>query len=348
MMRRWVLISGLNWIGDSIMAMPALQAYRRQAEDASVLMLVKPGLIPLWQMHPGVDEIVALHGGLAGARRAAREVRSFSCQCAYIWPHSFRSAWVPFLAGVPERIGMPGHGRRWLLSRAKSPRGGEGREHQAYEYLDLMVDGSNAETIAAPQLRVGAEAAKEAADWLGDGATRWAGLMPGAARGPSKRWPAGHFVELGRRLDAQDGFRILVMGSEADRGLCEEIAGRIGPAAQSTAGKTPLPVWAGLLAGCAVCVANDSGGMHLAAALGTPVAALYGMTDPERTGPLGPARILRGSGEGRRDIPRHSDAARISLASIRPDWVYEAVSELLLHPPAPARQPTAGRTGPAH
>ena len=163
------------------------------------------------------------------------------------------------------------------------------------------------------------------------------GLLPGAARGPSKQWPPDHFIAVGRQLAARPGCRIVVFGARDEASLCRAVAEGIGPAAITLGGETTLSELAALLGLCRVVVANDSGGMHLAAAAGARVVAVYGLTDPAKTGPIGHGhRIVCAEGRPRsRDIRRNSREAKDALASIRPDRVLEAVMELLERGPLP-------------
>ena len=322
-----VVVCGVNWIGDTVMSLPALQAYRAAHPDRHLALLVKPALADLWALSPVPDEVLRLEPGVGGMRRTVARVREGAFDEAFVLPHSFRSALVPFLARVPRRCGMPGHGRDFMLTRVVPPRGGTGREHQAYEYLDLLTPGTD--QLARPALCPDAAAMARARALLEPASARWIGFLPGAARGPSKQWPAAHFGELGRRLCAEQGVNVAVMGSPSEEPLCREVAAAAGPGAVNLAGRTDLPTWVALLAACAAVVGNDSGGMHLAAAAGTPVVALFGITDPAKTGPLGPARIIQHGRRKARDVPRDSREARLSLASIAPAEVYEAVCESL-------------------
>ena len=157
------------------------------------------------------------------------------------------------------------------------------------------------------------------------------GVLPGAARGPSKRWPPDRFASVAARLAEENGCRVLVLGTRAERDLCEGMAHAAGPAAVSLAGETSLRDVACLLSLCRVVLCNDSGGMHLAAAAGTRVVAVFGMTDPETTGPLGSghALVLAEGVERSRDIARNSGEAVRALQSIPTHRVYEAAARIL-------------------
>ncbi len=325
------LVVGLNWVGDGIMSMPALQAYRASHPNERIVLMVKPAMAALWAMHDAPDEILQLESGLAGARRAAAAIRKAGCSRAFVLPNSFRAALVPFLARVPERIGMPGHARDFMLTQVVRAPLPPGREHQSYEMLSLLAP-ETPDPVEPPKLSVSEDARTTATELLDEDGGPWIALIPGAARGPSKQWPREHFEEAGRMLAKELEARFAVLGTPAEVELCEGVARAMGPAAISFAGRTNFGEWAALLERCRVVVANDSGGMHLAAALGTSVVALFGITDPARTGPLGPARILQHAQQRSRDVPRDSEAARLSLASIQPGEVYEAVLQMLESP----------------
>lgn len=312
------------------MTMPALQLFRRLHPEAYMVMLVKSGMASIWRMHSVPDRVVELNPGLAGIRSAAAALRSESFDRAYVLPRSFRSALIPFLASIPERKGMPGHARDYMLTEVARPDANERRLHQAYEYIDLMTPEYKNDTPEDPALKVPEEASRGMLDRLSAYPRPWIVVMPGAARGPSKRWSAAHFVELGRRLVNDPGGRVLVSGTTAERALCETVAREIGDRAVTLAGSTTFEEWAALLRHSDVVVCNDSGGMHVAAALGTPVVGLFGVTDPRKTGPLGGRwRILQKSAVRHREVPRDSKIARERLAAISPDEVVEAVRQTI-------------------
>lgn len=324
-----ILVCGVNWVGDTIMTLPALQAYRAAHPDHRITLLIKPGLRALWSLSDVPDDIVSLRGGLRGTWTTAREVARRACDRAYVLPHSLRSACIPWLARVPERIGMPGHHRDWMLTRVM-PLGADLRDrHQAYEYVHLLTPDRLNMPLDPPRLSIPEELRARALALLDGLPSYRIGLIPGAARGPSKRWPAAHFAELGRRLVSDWGAGLAVLGTAQEQDLCESVRAAAGDRAVNLAGRTRLDEWAAVLGACDLVVANDSGGMHVASALGVPVAALYGATDPGKTGPLGDRRrILQNSPVRRRDIARHSRAGQETLASISPDQALEACEQL--------------------
>lgn len=331
-----LLLVSLSWLGDCIMALPALASFRKRAPRAFVSVLAKPAVAPLWRMVPGVDEVLQLDKGFAGTPKTVRRVRDGRYDFSYVLPRSFRAAVIPFLAGVPGRRGLAGHGRDWMLSEVIPY---ELTGHQSGEYARLL--GVMGDPVAPPPyLAVPADEMAPARrrltvawqDRVGPlEAPRVAGFFPGAARGPSKRWPAERFVALGKRLLGERSCRILVLGTDSDAAVCAEVTQGIGRGALNLAGRTSLAALAATLTLCRVVVANDSGGMHLAAAVGTPVVGLFGLTDPARTAPLGTGhRLIAARGVARsRDIARDSEQARRALASLTVDEVWEAAAGFL-------------------
>ena len=157
------------------------------------------------------------------------------------------------------------------------------------------------------------------------------GVIPGAARGSSKQWPPARFVETVRRVRAAEACRVAVFGTGAEHDLCDGIVRALETPALNLAGQTDLATLAAGLARCDVVLSNDCGGMHLAAAVGTRVVAVFGVTDPRRTGPLGGGhRIIAAEGvRPDRDVPRESIAATAALRSITSEQVGGAVLDVL-------------------
>lgn len=323
-----VLIVGVNWLGDSIMTMPALQAYRRKYPQARLIMLVKPRLAPLWKMCPAIDEVHSCAGTLFEIPQAVGALRRRRIAQSFIFPHSLRSALIPFLARIPRRAGLSGHQRDWMLTDVVRPAIKQGREHQSYEYLDLM--GLPDDTAEMPRLDFDQELIERVRHKLLSYDGKLLGLLPGAARGPAKRWPARFFAVAARELQAAWKCRIIIFGSSAEYALCARVAEGLGTSALNLAGQTSLPELAAWLSVCDLVIANDSGGMHLAAAAGVPVVAIFGVTDPAKTAPLtGHMRVLQNSLVQNRDLKPDSLEARRSMKRVSPQQVIEAALELV-------------------
>lgn len=327
-----ILVVSVNWLGDCVMTMPALRRLRERLPEAHIAILCKPGVAGLWPLFKEVDETILLLPGIKGTLQAVKAVRGGHFDFAYVMPKSFRSALVPFLAGIPGRKGLRGHSRDWMLTEAITLPPEANQEHQCHEYLRLAGVEDHS-TLALPLLRVPHESREDARTLAApDGAeVPLVGMFPGAAYGPSKRWSPERFAEVGRRLVESHGARVVLFGSHADAEVCGRVAQGLGNRAVDLCAKTDLRKLAGALSLCRLVVANDSGGMHLAAALGIPVVAIFGITDPRKTGPMGElCRVLTARGARcRRDVPRYSLEARSAMLSIRIEEVYQAAVQLL-------------------
>jgi len=268
--------------------MPAVQLFKINNPSCKITVLIKSKIETLWMMCSCVDAVIDLRGGVLGSLKAAVKVRECGFDGAFIFPNSFRSALIPFLARVPVRTGVPGHQRQGMLTDLIRLKEEHGRRHQAWEYLDIMGLSEGCTEIAAPSLSIPEQETTKARELLGQIKPKsWIGLMPGAAYGPAKRWPAEYFIKAGRMLLESDDYGIVVMGTKGEAALCGEVRDGIGKRAISLAGRTSLPELAALLGLFRAVITNDSGGMHLATAVGTPVVAIVGTTDPAKTVPLG-------------------------------------------------------------
>lgn len=286
------LVVAPNWIGDAVMSLPVLRALRRADPAAAITVLAKRGPAAIYRAE-GTAATVRTASGLVADSMAAARARFSE---AWLLPNSFRSALVPWLAGIPDRIGYAGDGRTALLTRALPPP--PRTDHQLRDYDPLLRSRGVEPDPDPPRLAVPPEAAA-----LAEGALARAGLpkdgsvvllAPGAAFGWTKRWPPDRFGRLADALAARGLACAVVIGPGEER-IAEEVL-----RASTSAGTLPVlgldldPVGiAALAARARVVVANDSGPMHLAAAVGTPVVALFGPTDPGRTGPTGaPSEVI--------------------------------------------------------
>lgn len=320
-----VLLYAPNWLGDSIMALPAVAALKRRDAGCRIVVLSRSSVGAVWSLLEAVDSCVSVETGIAGALRSASRVRAAQVDCAYILPNSFRSGLIPFLARVPRRIGLPGHGRSWMLSGVVSLSAAALAAHQSREYAEIL--GVDADRLSLPELKLPDDVVARCLARLGgDRDAMRVALVPGAARGPSKRWPAEHFAAVGRHLTSALGAQCVVLGTRDERQLCETVRDAAGGESVCLAGETDLLEFAAALQLCRLAVTNDSGGMHLAAAVGTTVVVVYGRTDPAKTGPLGDGHvILQQSSRRSRDIARDSADAAESMRGVTPQQVCEAV-----------------------
>jgi heptosyltransferase-2 len=319
------------------MSAPAVTVLRRRLPGAHVAMLARASVAPLWALCGAVDEVLVApeRGALAWACGPLHRQRF---DRAYVFPNSFRSALLPWLARVPIRQGLRGHApRSGLLTDTVTLLPGPGREHQMNEYFEIVGLEAERDRWELPLLHARAAdllAAQQRLEGLDGACTAgpgWIAMFPGAARGPAKRWPAARFACVARAALAEWGCRTLLLGSGADAPACGDVERQASGAAVNLAGRTPLAATAALLSLCRAAVANDSGGMHLAAGLGVGVVGIFGVTDPARTGPLGPGhRIVAADGWVRsRHVRRESDEAQRALAAVTEERVVRALGDVL-------------------
>lgn len=291
MTKRNSLVVAPQWIGDAVMAEPLLAALAGRGESLTVAAL--PWVAPAFRAMPQVREIVELpfaHGRLdwAARRRIARTLRG-RFDLAYVLPNSIKSALLPWLARIPERVGYQGEGRLLLLNRRlPNP---AGRPPMVAFYGALAGPGFDA--AARPQLHLDAAVVDAALARANLAAGRYWAFAPGAEYGPAKRWPTEHYAALARALHAADGAVVVLLGSKSEAALCESIAAAAPGACQVLAGQTPLLEAMALIAAARGLASNDSGLMHVAAAFGVPQVAVFGSTSPLHTPPLNArARVL--------------------------------------------------------
>jgi heptosyltransferase-2 len=264
-----------NWIGDALMAQPLLARLRARDSGIRIDVLAPPWVAPVLRRMPEVDEVIDAdlrHGSLQlGERwRIARRLKERAYDRAFVLPNTWKSALIPLLAGIPVRTG---YGRPAVLNQ--SLRAGAQREAMTQHYARL----SGEEPAALPAPRLSPRQNDTAARFGIAGA--YVALCPGAEYGPAKRWP--YFKELAERLGSQ----AVILGSPGDREASAAIPGT------NLVGRTTLDEAIDLIAGARAVVTNDSGLMHVAAASGTPLVALFGSSSPEHTPPLSPtARVL--------------------------------------------------------
>ncbi|HKI85274.1 MAG TPA: lipopolysaccharide heptosyltransferase II [Thermoanaerobaculia bacterium] len=291
------MVSAPNWVGDVVMALPVLEAL--SASERDLVVLARPHLEPLLRLFPSVKEIVC-RGETSAETIAA--IRASNCQEAVILPNSFRSAWLPYKAGIPYRWGYRGDLRSLLLN-PPVPRPPRRRRHpqpQVEDYRQLLTALGVAEPASwTPTLKLPRH-------YLAQGRERLAragielegqpliGLFPGAEFGPSKRWPWRYFADLARQLRRSlPAIRQVIVAGPKEVWLAVRVYEESGKTNPVVGPDLDLAQLAGVMAHFDLLITNDSGPMHLAAALGVPCLALFGPTDPRRTAPAGPEhRVL--------------------------------------------------------
>ena len=281
------LIIAPQWIGDAVMTEPLLRRLHARGERITVGAL--PWVAPVYRCMPQVAQVIEFpfaHGGLQlKARRSIAKQIEGQFDTAYVLPNSLKAALLPLLAGIPRRIGYLGEARIGLLThRLKNPPKDQRPPMVAF-YSALSGDTDVAQD--QPCLQVEEAAVNATLNQLGLSRGGYAVFVPGAEFGAAKRWPAAHFISLGKSL-GERGLRVVLLGSAKDTVLCEQIAQAL-ENSQNLAGKTTLSQAVYALTASKFIVTNDSGLMHVAAALGTPQVAIFGSSSPLHTPPLSSA-----------------------------------------------------------
>ncbi len=275
-----LVVRAPNHLGDLVLALPALQQARPNA------IVVRRPLLPLLAMARLPGELIPLARGLVSLIQTAARLRAARFASGVLLTPSLSSAVLLRLAGIPARRGTATDGRSPLLTDRVAPVS-LANEHRASAYLALVGDALPA-SPPVPELSPEAHARERWHDLIGNN-RELIGIFPGS-NASSRRWDPGHFGELTARL-ADAGKRTVVFGGPSERHLTATAAGTHGI---DLGGKTDLAVLAAGLADCRLLVTNDSGPMHLAAAVGTPTISLWGAGNPAETGPLGAGhRVLR-------------------------------------------------------
>ena len=282
-----ILIRATNWVGDAVMSLPALRMIRDRFPSARIAILAKPWVADLYARESLADEIIPYDA--PSSWRMGRQLRGQRFDCAILLQNAFEAAWIAWLAGIPTRIGYNRDGRGLLLTKAVNlPKPGEIPRHERFYYLELLRRAGIIDALPeSGAIRLSGRA--------GTPAKRVVGVSPGAAYGTAKRWLPERFAEAAGALAKSLGASIALFGSQSERALCNQVAGRLnGHEVVNYAGQTTLAQFIDLAAGCEVFLTNDSGAMHIASALGVPTVAVFGATDDVATGPTGPkARVVR-------------------------------------------------------
>jgi heptosyltransferase-2 len=328
---RTLLIRAPNWLGDAVMALPALAAIRAAMPEARITIAAGPGVAPIFseETPASPDDVLTI----PDRRQEVELVAAGKFDAALLLPNSFRAAWVARRAGIGERWGFAGNLRGPLLTRA-APRF-RARVHQSAYYTALVAALGFDVRESLPVIRLRQETVRRADALLAAHAVsssmRVVGFAPGAAYGHAKRWPPSRVAQVVARLTAERGAVAVLVGAPGDRDAGREIESALpsGVKVVNLIGRTDLRQLAGVLARCAAFVSNDSGGMHLAAAVGTPVTAIFGPTDERVTAPLGDHDVLLHHVFCRPCMLRDCPIDHRCMKRVSADVVFEAVARRL-------------------
>ncbi len=283
-----ILVRSTNWVGDAVMTTPAMRVVREHFPKAEIVVLANPLVAQLFEAHPWCDRVLVYdkkgrHKGLGGLLRFAAELRRERFDLALLFQNAIEAAVLAVLGGVPRRAGYRTDGRALLLTHGVAVGEKERRLHHTDYYLQMLerlgIRGENRGLL----LESTPEELSRAQQLLGGG--RWIAINPGAAYGSAKRWIPGRFAEVADRLADKYGARIVLTGGPGEVEIGRDIEAATSCSPLNLIGKTSIREMMAVLASCQLMVTNDSGPMHVAAAYGVPLVAVFGPTDHTTTSP---------------------------------------------------------------
>jgi lipopolysaccharide heptosyltransferase II len=338
-----ILIRATNWVGDAILALPALRAVRTRFPDAELAIVARPYVADLYRDQQICNQLISydakgIHAGLSGRARLAHELRAQKFDIAILLQNAFDAAWLAWRAKIPERIGYARDARSLLLTKAVPvPKPGEIPAHEKFYYLELLrragwLDSLPDESfipITVPELK-----RRRAAEFLVESGARPQSLRvaigAGASYGSAKCWPPPRFGELASRLQAQNDADVILFGTAAEAAVSNVIAARMRQPPIDLTGKTAIADLPALLSQCHLFIGNDSGAMHVAAAVGIPVLAIFGPTDPLGTAPVTPrCTIVQEKPYCSPCFLRRCPTDHRCMTKVTPDMVEAAISPWL-------------------
>ncbi len=343
---RKILIRGVNWIGDAVLTIPAVHAVRKAFPHAHISLLVKPWVAEVFKENPHINEIILYderYKGLAGKFRLGKALRQKAFDRAILLQNAFDAALITWRAKIPARIGYKRDGRGFLLTEAVPVEPDVLKKHQVHYYLDLLRAHGIEPADTRPYIYLTDQERQQARDILSphftDSRGPLIGINPGATYGSAKRWLPERFAEVISRLIKEQNGRVVLFGGRSEVEIAEEIMSEIQAANADTdtsrilsmSGKTSLRELAAFIAECDAFITNDSGPMHMASALGVPIAAIFGSTNKGTTGPFGAGhRIISSDADCSPCMERECPEKHLKcMTEITADDVYNAVTEIL-------------------
>jgi heptosyltransferase-2 len=294
-----LLIRATNWVGDAIMALPALRAVRKRFPEAEIAIVGRPYVADIYRDQEICDQLIAydpsgLHKGFSARERLAAELRAQKFDVALLLQNAFDAAWLAWRANIPERIGYARDARSFLLTKAvPPPRHGEIPAHEKFYYLELLrragwLDVVHDESLI--KLYVPEEKRRSADEFLCKSGVRHGvlriAIAAGASYGSAKCWPPPRFAEVANRMHSEADADVILFGTAAEANVSTAISTEMRRPPIDLTGKTAIADLPALLSLCHLFIGNDSGAMHVAAAVGLPIVGVFGPTDPNGTAPV--------------------------------------------------------------
>lgn len=337
-----LLVRGVNWVGDSMMTLPALRELRRVFPGAHLTLMVRPWVADLFAETPLADDLLPYDNRRESFLSGVAKLRAGRFDAAVLFQNAFEAAALTFAARIPRRIGFAAEGRRWLLTDAFPVTPATRRKHQIYYYLDLVAQlemrltGATQVNYASPDYRLpvapSAYAALDAKLPSLNRDARCVAVVPGAANSRAKQWPPASFTALLDRLAEHPDIQPFLIGAPDERPLCDAIrrAMRRPERATVLAGELSLRESTALLSRCAAVVSNDTGPAYVAAALERPLVTIFGPTDPNQISPFSPtASIVRKLVPCAPCLLKDCPIDHRCMTGLTPELVYQATRRAL-------------------
>ncbi len=336
-----ILVIRLDRLGDVILSTPVLEALRHHFPHAFIAMMVRPVCRDVVDGHPYLNDVIlyekeGAQRGVIGTIRFARRLRRYEFDTALVLHPSNRSHWIPWLARIPVRVGY-NRKQGWLLTHRLPHRKQEGDRHEAAYTLELLTVFGIAPPRPRPVVPVQEAAALRVERLLAEAAIepidRLVAIHPSASC-VSKRWMPERFAEVADRLASEQGVRICLVAGEPDAAFAVHVAQAMRSPTLNLAGRLRVAELAALLRRCRLLISNDSGPVHLAAAVGTPVVDIFGRNQrglsPQRWGPLGDGHVILHKEVGCVTCLAHNcDINFFCLTSLSAEEVYRAAVSVL-------------------
>ena len=334
-----ILVRSTNWVGDTVMMLPSLVAVRNTFPRAEITVLAKPWVVPLLENHPAVDHTIVMDKG-RGFLSACKELvliisrlRNVRFDLAVLFQNAFEAALLSCLGGIRYRVGYNADGRGLFLTHAVIRDKAILSAHQVEYFLGLVDAMGWQVTDKKPVVYLNEEERQGASMMLSSEGIYdndvVVGLNPGAAYGSAKRWPADRFAAIGDWASKRWSAKVVLFGSPSEAVIAEEVAKLMNAEPLNVCGKTTLGQAMALIKRCDLFVTNDSGLMHIAAALNRPLVAVFGPTDHAQTSPVsGNARMVRHDFECSPCLKKVCPLDHRCMLSIEPHEVWREMEDL--------------------
>ena len=328
------MIRSTNWIGDAVMTTPALAAVRAYFPAAEIVIAANTLVAELFSPHPDCNRVIiydksSLHCGIRELMHFCAALRREQFDLAILFQNAMEAALISRLAGIPRRLGYATDGRRLLLNYQVPISDTERRLHHTDYYLNLLSSRGIKTSKAALKLFTSEHELLWAQKNLAPHGS-WAAINPGASYGSAKRWIPQRFAAVADLLHEKSGQNIVLIGGPGENDIGHDIEAMMTSQPLNLIGKTTVREMMAILKQCNVLITNDSGPMHVAAALGTPLVAIFGPTDHTTTSPVSSnARLIHKTVACAPCLLRQCPKDHQCMKAVTAEEVFQAAAELL-------------------